>query len=47
MDDAESLNYILIIGMTNRIDMIDEAILGPGRLEIHLEIGLPDERGRL
>jgi len=26
--------------------MIDEAILRPGRLEVHVEVGLPDERGR-
>jgi vesicle-fusing ATPase len=27
--------------------MIDEAVLRPGRLELHVEIGLPDEAGRL
>jgi len=32
--------------MTNRKDMMDEAILRPGRMEVHLEIGLPDEIGR-
>jgi vesicle-fusing ATPase len=46
IDGVESLNNILIIGMTNRLDMIDEALLRPGRFEIHLEIGLPDQKGR-
>ena len=29
-----SINNVLIIGMTNRKDMIDDAVLRPGRLEV-------------
>lgn len=47
IDGVNSLNNILLIGMTNRIDMIDQAVLRPGRLEVHVEIGLADEEGRV
>lgn len=46
IDGVNALNNILLIGMTNRIDLIDEALLRPGRFEVLIEIGLPDEKGR-
>lgn len=46
IDGVDSLNNILLIGMTNRKDLIDPAILRPGRFEVHIEIGLPGEEGR-
>jgi vesicle-fusing ATPase len=46
IDGAESLNNILVIGMTNMKELIDKAILRSGRFEIHIEIGLPNDKGR-
>ena len=47
LDGVEALNNIIVIGMTNRKDLIDEAVLRPGRLEVHIEIGIPSEEGRV
>ncbi len=47
IDGVDSPNNVLVIGMTNRKDMLDPALLRPGRLEVHVEISLPDEKGRV
>ncbi|CAM6077479.1 unnamed protein product [Sphagnum tenellum] len=47
IDGVEALNNILLIGMTNRKDLLDEALLRPGRMEVQIEIGLPHEKGRI
>lgn len=46
IDGVESPKNILVIGMTNRKDLIDPALLRSGRLEVHIEIKLPSEEGR-
>ncbi len=46
IDGVEALNNIVVIGMTNRKDLLDEAILRPGRFEVHIEVNLPNAAGR-
>lgn len=38
---------ILVIGATNRIDMLDAALLRPGRFDRQVKVDLPDKKGRL
>jgi transitional endoplasmic reticulum ATPase len=47
MDGLEDLNDILIIAATNRPDMLDTALLRPGRFDKILLVGAPEEKGRL
>ncbi len=47
VDGFKPLDGVKIIGATNRIDILDPAIVRPGRLDRLIEIGLPDTEGRL
>ncbi|MGA2913128.1 MAG: proteasome-activating nucleotidase [Methanoregula sp.] len=47
MDGFENRGDVKIIGATNRIDILDKALLRPGRFDRIIEIPLPDETGRL
>ncbi|WP_030144407.1 AAA family ATPase [Glycomyces sp. NRRL B-16210] len=46
LDGAESLRDVVVIGATNRPDMIDPALLRPGRLERLVYVPPPDAHGR-
>lgn len=47
MDGFENRGDVKIIGATNRIDILDRALLRPGRFDRIIEIPLPDVEGRL
>ncbi|KPA16514.1 ATPase, AAA-type, CDC48 [Candidatus Magnetomorum sp. HK-1] len=46
-DGIEELKNVLVLGATNRKDLIDDAILRPGRFDEIIEVPLPDEQDRL
>ncbi|GAA8847437.1 proteasome ATPase [Helicobacter pylori] len=45
IDGVEGLDNVIVIGATNREDMIDPAILRPGRLDVKIKIERPDAEG--
>ncbi|MGC9075707.1 MAG: CDC48 family AAA ATPase [Conexivisphaera sp.] len=47
MDGMEAMSNIIVIGATNRIDDIDPALRRPGRFDREIEIGVPNQQGRL
>lgn len=46
MDGIEDLSNVIVIGATNRPDMLDSALLRPGRFDRILLVTSPDEKGR-
>lgn len=47
LDGFKPLDDVKIIGATNRKDILDPAILRPGRLDRLIHVDLPDEQGRM
>ena len=46
MDGVKQASNILVVGLTNRPELLDPALLRPGRLEVQLRVELPDLLGR-
>jgi proteasome-associated ATPase len=44
IDGVESLRNVIVVGASNREDLIDPAILRPGRLDVKIKIERPDEQ---
>lgn len=47
MDGLEELKGVVVVGATNRPDMVDSALLRPGRFDELVHIPVPDEEARL
>jgi transitional endoplasmic reticulum ATPase len=46
MDGLEELQSVVVIGATNRPNLVDPALLRPGRFDELIYVGVPDEKGR-
>ncbi len=44
IDGVESLNNVIVIGASNRQDLIDPAVLRPGRLDLKIKVHRPDAK---
>ena len=47
MDGVVAIGQVICVGATNRVDMIDSALLRPGRFDHIVYVGAPDEKSRL
>lgn len=47
IDGVEGLNNVIIIGATNRQDLMDPAILRPGRLDIKIKVNRPNKKAAI
>jgi len=46
MDGVKACPNVLVVGLTNRPELLDPALLRPGRLEVQLRVELPNRSGR-
>jgi transitional endoplasmic reticulum ATPase len=46
LDGLEELEDVVVVATTNRPDLIDSALLRPGRLDRHVHVPVPDEEAR-
>jgi transitional endoplasmic reticulum ATPase len=47
LDAVDPLKGIMVIAATNRVDLVDPAVLTPGRFGVHIYVPLPDEQERV
>ena len=47
MDGIEELKGVVVLGATNRLDIVDPALLRPGRFEVLVKLPMPDREARL